>query len=382
MQQRILNTILFSSLQISCIYISIGQVNAQVASTFEPTRFSVNVKAYYPLTYFTLNTVPTSFASLGLEYDLSKYFVAQFDYNFGYLISDNDKVTSTHIKDIRSFTNDFKLTTLKIGLNLEEFFGGRKRFNFKFLAGGGQWDCRVNAISYGNEFKGFNKQFFVVSAAAELAYKLNKYWKVTVSAEYINSQTYYMDNQVSEHYDQLALVGVGVKYSIHKREFICTINLPELNENYIESNVQSNETAVIPNTTNNLENNSNHKINAIIHQLDSIKILLNGTKRTDEVYNQSDSLLHTPDTLLVDRLPIKAGEKYNVIVGTFSVYEVQKGVRMVKESKDELFLLSGRKNTTMVRVAILSTSSFKEAQRIMEFCRNRIGYKDAWIYQK
>lgn len=353
-------------------------LKAQAQNLHEASRFNVNVKLLYPFTFFSLQTVPTVTQLIGIEYGLSPYVVAQLDYNPGYVKSERVLGFSDDLKQIRSFTNDYNFTRLRIGLNIDQFFNASSRFKVKVTAGSGHLRSRVNSYNFANEFRTFEKDFFTLTSSLELAYLINHYWMLSLSGEYVNAQTHYMDNQVSKNYDAMVFAGLGVKYTIHTKQqsapALAQIPVvPAASEDLYAERVNQSVSGL------GYDPMVNSKLDSIRQKVDTVAL------RVNEIMTASGLSIDrfmTGDTIAVKRLPIITGKKYNIIVASFSVYELDKGVRMVLKSDDKLFLISGRKNTTKVRVAIFSSNSFKEASKIRDFCRNSIGYKDAWIYKK
>lgn len=360
-------------------------LNAQYLN-YEPSRFRANVRVLYPTTLFTLNTVPTTSASIGLEYDLSRLFFMQLDYNSGYFKSEKaQRVNNNDLKYVKSFTNDYDYTRLKLAFKLNELFSENARFKYSIMAGSGYYSCVVNSINNANELRGFDKKFFTISGGAELSYLLNHYWSLTFNAEYTFSQTYYLDNQLSDVHDNFIYTGIGLKYTIHKQSG------KAIHQSSVETDADASRESNSGHIREQYSTLSNGivytgldvKVDSIIYKVDSVLFLLDKAMDVGGTFDDSSNVgTGFMKKRTVQRLPIVGGSKYNVVVGTFSVYDVNRGVSMVQRSSDDLYLLSGRKSSTKIRVAIFSTNSYKDALTYLSFCRNKIGYKDAWIYKK
>ncbi|MCU0441637.1 MAG: hypothetical protein MUE96_04490 [Bacteroidia bacterium] len=386
------------------------------------SAFAVNTDLQYSIPYFGGNGDPFLGLRIGTEYYLGSGFLAKAQVNSG---SFRGNFVPAENYGFTTFSNTYTQFNGSLGFNVLQFTESHFLSNIGLYlhVGGGYLFSDITAVRLGSGSKSFNKRFWMNTLGTELRVDVSK--KISVNAAVVGnfSQTKYLDGinttPTNHRYDWFLTPSVGITY-----RFIRQQPKPNYQTQYERENTDdfptappvynraSSGAAVTNGNGSNSAQPYSEKtlldiaaiLNRMVAQQDSVAGILKSQMKLDSVfyatYLYRDSMrLKLQDSLQdssmlplkayfananneVTRFPILAGNTYNVVVATYSVYDIDKAIQFIKDHPEyNLYLISGNKNSTKVRVCNYSSDVFGNALKNLQLVRGELE-QTAWIYKK
>lgn len=385
---------------------------------------------YYNIPFFTDNAAGKMGLRIGVEYPLEKGFMIKCAATNSSFNGDF-KNNTTYSK----FNNTYSQVIGSIGYNIFELFNQHifNQMGLYLYAGGGYLFSDVTATRKSGSFKQFEQRFWVHSLGIEFRYDVTKNTSIIISNSGLFTQTNYLngiDNDQSKSktykYEWYMSPSVGVAYRIISPKTYSALNnepqiptIVPIEEEKLENEVEGianlysipkgqlavDELATVEALLTRIASSqdaiekilaSSFAFDAMRH--DSITKLLKSKNAADSSFYASilnndtiklryDTIPNTRQTYLANlnntlRYPILAGNKYNVVVATYSVYDIDKAIDFIQNNPDyNLYLISGNKNSTKVRVCTHSTDVYANALTKLNLVRGKLEER-AWIYKK